>query len=443
MDELFNIYWPENDFRYYLQHHGVQGQKWGVRNAEWYPIANYKAHLARMGGNPKGSKTSARVRASEGSSIIDRSSDTKKYYESKSFKKSKWLTLDDYKDIDAYLSRDEEVKYRQKTLRDAIKNGTDLNEEEKKFRYRANLNREKAESITLDKDFSKEDAKDFAYHYEVDARSNELFADLYKKEISEQHKKLLNSVKNYSSINLNKWGKSKDTNILYVTGTSGSGKSTIADELSKDGKVQVIHLDPYLGMMSQESRNLYQNKDFNKYLSKKVPEYRDVLNPEGKLNYKIVDKIAKASEDYGKEKFGKEKVIVEGVQLFDETFYANRDSYRNKPIVALKTNPILADFRGSKRDSENALETIELFAYRLPMSIKTYKTVENFEKDLELKVGKNLYKEITSTKISSYKDSDTNFKHSKQEREIAAKVKENGYSSLTEAEKKIYSKAYK
>ena len=63
MDELFNIYWPENDFRYYLQHHGVQGQKWGVRNAEWYPIAAYKAHLARMGGNPK---NSARVRSNEG-----------------------------------------------------------------------------------------------------------------------------------------------------------------------------------------------------------------------------------------------------------------------------------------------------------------------------------------------------------------------------------------
>lgn len=29
----------------YLQHHGIQGQKWGVRNAEWYPIAAYQAHL--------------------------------------------------------------------------------------------------------------------------------------------------------------------------------------------------------------------------------------------------------------------------------------------------------------------------------------------------------------------------------------------------------------
>ena len=61
MNDLYT--YPINDYRIYLQHHGVQGQKWGVRNAEWYPIAAYKAHLARMGGNPK---NSARVRSNEG-----------------------------------------------------------------------------------------------------------------------------------------------------------------------------------------------------------------------------------------------------------------------------------------------------------------------------------------------------------------------------------------
>ena len=48
--------WPENDYRYYLQHHGIQGQKWGIRNAEWYPIADYKAHVKRIGGSEKSEK---------------------------------------------------------------------------------------------------------------------------------------------------------------------------------------------------------------------------------------------------------------------------------------------------------------------------------------------------------------------------------------------------
>ena len=32
-----------------LKHHGIKGQKWGIRNAEWYPIADYKAHRERSG----------------------------------------------------------------------------------------------------------------------------------------------------------------------------------------------------------------------------------------------------------------------------------------------------------------------------------------------------------------------------------------------------------
>lgn len=42
---MYHIYGVnQND---YLAHHGKKGQKWGERNAEWYPIADYQAYLSR------------------------------------------------------------------------------------------------------------------------------------------------------------------------------------------------------------------------------------------------------------------------------------------------------------------------------------------------------------------------------------------------------------
>lgn len=43
------LIYPENDYRDYLEHHGVPGQKWGVRKAAWYPISAFKAAKARAG----------------------------------------------------------------------------------------------------------------------------------------------------------------------------------------------------------------------------------------------------------------------------------------------------------------------------------------------------------------------------------------------------------
>lgn len=55
MDELFNNYWPENDYRYYLQHHGILGQKWGERNGPPYPL---KANQHSTSENKSGWKSS-------------------------------------------------------------------------------------------------------------------------------------------------------------------------------------------------------------------------------------------------------------------------------------------------------------------------------------------------------------------------------------------------
>lgn len=63
--------YPENDYRSYLMHHGIKGQKWGVRNAEWYPIDAWKASKGRgesIGSSDKKSSKSSDPKAKKSKS---------------------------------------------------------------------------------------------------------------------------------------------------------------------------------------------------------------------------------------------------------------------------------------------------------------------------------------------------------------------------------------
>ena len=47
MDEVYLF--PRNDYRSYLEHHGIPGQKWGVRKAAWYPISAFQKASNKVG----------------------------------------------------------------------------------------------------------------------------------------------------------------------------------------------------------------------------------------------------------------------------------------------------------------------------------------------------------------------------------------------------------
>lgn len=75
------------------------------------------------------------------------------------------------------------------------------------------------------------------------------------------------NLKKAKTKNLNKWGKDKDHNILYITGYSGSGKTTVAKSLS-DKNTDIVHLDAYYDNVTDYTAR-QQNKKFNKILTKK------------------------------------------------------------------------------------------------------------------------------------------------------------------------------
>lgn len=203
-------------------------------------------------------------------------------------------------------------------------------------------------------------------------------------------------LKNAKSSNVDSWGKTRDKNILYVTGYSGSGKSTVAKML-KNKNTEVIHLDSYLSKMSKTSANKMQNKAFNSFLDKHVKDWRSVIKEDGKLDYKIVDKMAKASEDWSKQVYkNNKKVVLEGVQLMDTTLYDNRDFYKDKPYMLLNTSAIQSWKRGNKRDEMKGLDMFYRFGYYKATS----KTVKEVTNDLNLKKSKEVFDSLVSDHLN-------------------------------------------
>ena len=161
--------------------------------------------------------------------------------------------------------------------------------------------------------------------------------------------------------NFELWGNSADTNILYLVGYSGSGKSTKAKELASKYNADVIHLDLYFeGHTNDQNRS----KSFDEYLQRNFPDYVKISWPKDKIDIKGWGKVVEQFEywlnEYGKYMYGKgKKVIVEGVELMDDTLYLNKDFFKTQPTVVMRTSQFRSNWRASQRDSINPLNYLK------------------------------------------------------------------------------------
>ena len=178
-------------------------------------------------------------------------------------------------------------------------------------------------------------------------------------DITSRHKRSINA----KTYNIDKWGKDPNHNILYITGMSGSGKSTAARSVA-DKNTDVIHLDIYLEpWMDSEETKIYQCKQLNDYLDRKNVPYKKLRDGSFKDRYNskewwgLVDKLQDSIEEFGKEQYSKNrKVVVEGVALWDETMYEDKTALRGKPVAIMKTGAVKSTIRATKRDIGDAFK---------------------------------------------------------------------------------------
>ena len=123
-----------------------------------------------------------------------------------------------------------------------------------------------------------------------------------------------------------------------------------------DSTTNVIHLDSYFELKNKSEANKNKNERFNNFLKKNGFDINS-LN-DGKLfkndinkYFKKVDKFAELSEEFGRVEFdNSRKVIMEGVQLLDETMYPDKRFFYDKPYILLKTNDDISRKRAKERD---------------------------------------------------------------------------------------------
>ena len=159
-------------------------------------------------------------------------------------------------------------------------------------------------------------------------------------------------------INYQSWGKSPETNLLFVTGLSGSGKTTISKEIAKShNKIIVWKID-----------DIYDG-NFKKYFDK-VPGYKELYKKVQGIDYlnnwidnvygvsqktlemleNITNEVIKFLTIYASKNFKKYKFIVEGIQIFEDCDF---DLVYGKPIIIKGTSALASYIRRKLRNRKN------------------------------------------------------------------------------------------
>lgn len=204
------------------------------------------------------------------------------------------------------------------------------------------------------------------------------------------------TLKNAKTANMEKWGSDEDHNVVYITGYSGSGKSTVALGLSKKGD-KIISLDGYSEPDENVETIVMRNKTFNEHLDKVSPNWRRMSNATdngengtiklfSKEYWKEVDSFRDAISSFGREEFKKgNRVIVEGIQIADG-WLGNKSFYNDKPAIVVGTNMAQSMKRAMERD-EIHFKNIESGKQYVKNFLSYRSELASFEKEINVKRG--------------------------------------------------------
>ena len=177
--------------------------------------------------------------------------------------------------------------------------------------------------------------------------------------------------------NMEKWGKDKNHNVCYITGYSGSGKSTVAKSIA-DNKTNVIHLDVYYDQVSEGAGA--RDKEFDNFLKKNKIKIPNEMNQKELVSNKVLDRFEASIEKFGSEQYSKgKKVIAEGIQVLDSGLHVDKNFYVDKPIMILGTNAFTSFKKAAYRDGRMNLQTIKNGKQYIEWYSKMHQDLKNIQ----------------------------------------------------------------
>lgn len=145
----------------------------------------------------------------------------------------------------------------------------------------------------------------------------------------------------------------RDNNILYVTGLSGSGKTTISNSLANKFGAQLFELDHLEGFFGKyKNDNSIIHSLTEKFLNKNL-ELKTIIKKGNYFDLKInnfqeyvkwTQKYIRYLEEYALS--NKNLFILEGTQLFK---CVDTKHFYNKPFIIVRTSSIWSLIRRLKR----------------------------------------------------------------------------------------------